>query len=66
MRRGEIGGGTDPAEGHEQKGLRVVLVISPDALPSHQGARGSSQSPSGREFRAGPPDFAVSLTGARY
>jgi mRNA-degrading endonuclease toxin of MazEF toxin-antitoxin module len=33
MRRGEIWVvGIDPAEGHEQKGRRPVLVISPDAF----------------------------------
>ena len=33
MRRGEIWVvGLDPAEGHEQKGRRPVLVISPDAF----------------------------------
>ena len=33
MRRGEIWVvGLDPAEGHEQKGRRSVLIISPDAF----------------------------------
>jgi len=33
MKRGEIWlAGLDPAEGHEQKGRRPVLIVSPDAF----------------------------------
>jgi mRNA-degrading endonuclease toxin of MazEF toxin-antitoxin module len=64
MRRGEIWlVSLDPAEGHEQKGRRPVLVISPDAF--NQVTRVPVVLPitSGGNF-ARTAGFAVSLTGA--
>jgi mRNA-degrading endonuclease toxin of MazEF toxin-antitoxin module len=64
MRRGEIWVvGLDPAEGHEQKGRRPVLVISPDAF--NQVTRVPVVLPitSGGNF-ARTAGFAVSLAGA--
>jgi mRNA-degrading endonuclease toxin of MazEF toxin-antitoxin module len=64
MRRGEIWlGGLDPAEGHEQKGRRPVLIISPDAF--NQVAKVPVVLPitSGGNF-ARTAGFAVSLSGA--
>ena len=63
MRRGEIWlVSLDPAEGHEQKGRRPVLVISPDAF--NQVTRVPVVLPitSGGNF-ARTAGFAVSLTG---
>ena len=62
MRRGEIFG-LDPAEGHEQKGLRVVLVISPDAFNQVTKVPVVLPITSGGNF-ARTAGFAVSLTGA--
>ena len=64
MRRGEIWVvGFDPAEGHEQRGRRPVLVISPDAF--NQVTKVPVVLPittSGNFARTA--GFAVSLTGA--
>jgi mRNA-degrading endonuclease toxin of MazEF toxin-antitoxin module len=64
MRRGEIWlVGVDPAEGHEQKGGRPVLVISPAAF--NRGTKVSVVLPitsGGNPARTA--GFAVSLTGA--
>ena len=62
MRRGEIFG-LDPAEGHEQKGRRPVLVISPDAFNQVTKAPGVLPITRGGNF-ARTAGFAVSLTGA--
>jgi mRNA-degrading endonuclease toxin of MazEF toxin-antitoxin module len=64
MRRGEIWlVGLDPAEGHEQKGRRPVLIISPDAF--NQVTRVPVVLPitSGGNF-ARTAGFAVPLAGA--
>ena len=62
MRRGEIFG-LDPAEGHEQKGRRVVLVISPDAFNQVTKVPVVLPITSGANF-ARTAGFAVSLAGA--
>jgi len=64
MRRGEIWVvGLDPAEGHEQKGRRPVLVISPDAFNQVTKVPAVLPITSGGNF-ARTAGFAVSLTGA--
>jgi len=64
MRRGEIWVvGLDPAEGHEQKGRRPVLVISPDAFNAVTKVPVVLPITSGGSF-ARTAGFAVSLTGA--
>jgi len=64
MRRGEIWlVGLDPAEGHEQKGRRPVLVISPDAFNRITKVPVVLPITSGGSF-ARTAGFAVSLTGA--
>jgi mRNA-degrading endonuclease toxin of MazEF toxin-antitoxin module len=64
MRRGEIWVvGLDPAEGHEQKGRRPVLVISPDAFNRVTKVPVVLPITSGGNF-ARTAGFAVSLTGA--
>jgi len=64
MRRGEVWVvGLDPAEGHEQKGRRPVLVISPDAFNQLTKAPVVLPITSGGNF-ARTAGFAVSLTGA--
>ena len=64
MRRGEIWVvGLDPAEGHEQKGRRPVLIISPDAFNQVTKAPVVLPITSGGNF-ARTAGFAVSLTGA--
>jgi mRNA-degrading endonuclease toxin of MazEF toxin-antitoxin module len=64
MRRGEIWvAGLDPAEGHEQKGRRPVLVISPDAFNAVTKVPVVLPITSGGSF-ARTAGFAVSLTGA--
>jgi mRNA-degrading endonuclease toxin of MazEF toxin-antitoxin module len=64
MRRGEVWVvGLDPAEGHEQKGRRPVLVISPDAFNQITKVPVVLPITSGGNF-ARTAGFAVSLTGA--
>ena len=64
MRRGEIWLVVlDPAEGHEQKGRRPVLVISPDAFNQVTKVPVVLPITSGGNF-ARTAGFAVSLTGA--
>jgi mRNA-degrading endonuclease toxin of MazEF toxin-antitoxin module len=64
MRLGEIWVvGLDPAEGHEQKGRRPVLVISPDAFNQVTKVPVVLPITSGGNF-ARSAGFAVSLTGA--
>ncbi|MGA2610538.1 MAG: type II toxin-antitoxin system PemK/MazF family toxin [Terriglobia bacterium] len=64
MRRGEIWVvGLDPAEGHEQKGRRPVLIISPDAFNQLTKVPVVLPITSGGNF-ARTAGFAVSLTGA--
>ena len=64
MRRGEIWVvGLDPAEGHEQKGRRPVLIISPDAFNQVTKVPVVLPITSGGNF-ARTAGFAVSLTGA--
>ena len=64
MRRGEIWlVGLDPAEGHEQKGRRPVLIISPDAFNRVTKVPVVLPITSGGSF-ARTAGFAVSLTGA--
>ena len=64
MRRGEIWVvGLDPAEGHEQRGRRPVLVISPDAFNRVTKVPVVLPITSGGSF-ARTAGFAVSLTGA--
>jgi mRNA-degrading endonuclease toxin of MazEF toxin-antitoxin module len=64
MRCGEIWVvGLDPAEGHEQKGRRPVLVISPDAFNRVTKVPVVVPITSGGSF-ARTAGFAVSLTGA--
>ena len=64
MRRGEIWvGGLDPVEGHEQKGRRPVLVISPDAFNRVTKVPVVLPITSGGSF-ARTAGFAVSLAGA--
>jgi len=55
--------GLDPAEGHEQKGRRPVLVISPDAFNQVTKVPVVLPITSGGNF-ARTAGFAVSLTGA--
>ncbi|MGD0128217.1 MAG: type II toxin-antitoxin system PemK/MazF family toxin [Terriglobia bacterium] len=63
MRRGEIWiVGLDPVEGHEQKGRRPVLVISPDAFNRVTKVPVVLPITSGGSF-ARTAGFAVSLTG---
>src|SRR5271167_3044521 len=64
MRRGEIWVvSLDPAEGHEQKGRRPVLVISPDAFNQVTKVPVVLPITSGGNF-ARTAGFAVSLSGA--
>ncbi len=64
MRRGDIWlVGLDPAEGHEQKGRRPVLIISPDAFNRVTKVPVVLPITSGGSF-ARTAGFAVSLTGA--
>ena len=64
MRRGEIWlVGLDPAEGHEQKGRRPVLIISPDAFNHVTKVPVVLPITSGGNF-ARTAGFAVSLSGA--
>jgi mRNA-degrading endonuclease toxin of MazEF toxin-antitoxin module len=64
MRRGEVWlVGLDPAEGHEQKGRRPVLVISPDAFNQLTKVPVVLPITSGGNF-ARTAGFAVSLAGA--
>ncbi|MGA3326913.1 MAG: type II toxin-antitoxin system PemK/MazF family toxin [Terriglobia bacterium] len=64
MRRGEIWVvGLDPAEGHEQKGRRPVLVISPDAFNQLTKVPVVLPITSGGSF-ARTAGFAVSLAGS--
>ena len=64
MRRGEIWlVGLDPAEGHEQKGRRPVLIISPDAFNQVTKVPVVLPITSGGNF-ARTAGFAVSLSGA--
>jgi mRNA-degrading endonuclease toxin of MazEF toxin-antitoxin module len=64
MRRGEIWVvGLDPVEGHEQKGRRPVLVISPDAFNRVTNVPVVLPITSGGSF-ARTAGFAVSLAGA--
>lgn len=64
MRRGEIWlWGLDPTEGHEQKGRRPVLIISPDAFNRVTKLPVVLPITSGGSF-ARTAGFAVSLTGA--
>ena len=66
MRRGEIWVvGLDPAEGHEQKGRRPVLVISPDAFNQVTKVPVVLPITSGGNF-ARTAGFAVSLDRRRY
>ncbi len=62
MRRGEIFS-LDPAEGHKQKGRRLVLVISPDAFNQVTKVPVVLPITSGGNF-ARTAGFAVSLAGA--
>ena len=63
MRRGEIWlVGLDPAEGHEQKGRRPVLVVSPDAFNRVTNVPVVLPITSGGSF-ARTAGFAVSLAG---
>jgi len=64
MRRGEVWVvGLDPAQGHEQKGRRPVLVISPDAFNQLTKVPVVLPITSGGNF-ARTAGFAVSLAGA--
>ena len=64
MRRGEIWlVGLDPAEGHEQKGRRPVLIVSPDAFNQVTKVPVVLPITSGGNF-ARTAGFAVSLSGA--
>jgi len=64
MRRGEIWlVGLDPMEGHEQKGRRPVLIISPDAFNQVTKVPVVLPITSGGNF-ARTAGFAVSLAGA--
>lgn len=64
MRRGEVWVvGLNPAEGHEQKSRRPVLVISPDAFNRVTKVPVVLPITSGGSF-ARTAGFAVSLTGA--
>ncbi len=64
MKRGEIWlMGLDPAEGHEQKGRRPVLIVSPDAFNRVTKVPVVLPITSGGSF-ARTAGFAVSLSGA--
>jgi mRNA-degrading endonuclease toxin of MazEF toxin-antitoxin module len=64
MKRGEIWlVGLDPAEGHEQKGRRPVLIVSPDAFNRVTKVPVVLPITSGGSF-ARTAGFAVSLSGA--
>ena len=64
MRRGEIWlVGLDPAEGHEQKGRRPVLIVSPDAFNLVTKVPVVLPITSGGNF-ARMAGFAVSLAGS--
>src|ERR1700735_3488370 len=64
MKRGEIWlVGLDPAEGHEQKGRRPVLIVSPEAFNRLTKAPLVLPITSGGNF-ARMAGFAVSLAGA--
>jgi mRNA-degrading endonuclease toxin of MazEF toxin-antitoxin module len=65
MRRGEIWlVGLDPSEGHEQKGRRPVLIVSPEAFNQVTKVPVVLPITSGGNF-ARTAGFAVALTGAR-
>jgi mRNA-degrading endonuclease toxin of MazEF toxin-antitoxin module len=64
MKRGEIWlVGLDPAMGHEQKGHRPVLIVSPDAFNRITKVPVVLPITSGGQF-ARAAGFAVALTGA--
>ena len=64
MKRGEIWlVGLDPAAGHEQKGRRPVLIVSPEAFNGVTKVPVVLPITSGGNF-ARTAGFAVSLTGA--
>jgi mRNA-degrading endonuclease toxin of MazEF toxin-antitoxin module len=64
MRRGEIWlVGLDPSEGHEQKGRRPVLIVSPDAFNQVTKVPVVLPITSGGNF-VRTAGFAVALTGA--
>jgi mRNA-degrading endonuclease toxin of MazEF toxin-antitoxin module len=64
MRRGEIWlVGLDPVEGHEQRGRRPVLIVSPEAFNRVTRVPIVVPITSGRRF-ARTAGFAVPLTGA--
>ena len=64
MKRGDIWlVGLDPAEGHEQKGRRPVLIVSPDAFNRVTRVPVVLPITSGGSF-ARTAGFAVPLTGA--
>jgi len=64
MKRGEIWlVSLDPTEGHEQKGLRPVLIVSPDAFNRVTKVPVALPITGGGNF-ARTAGFAVSLTGA--
>jgi mRNA-degrading endonuclease toxin of MazEF toxin-antitoxin module len=64
MKRGEIWlVGLDPAEGHEQKGRRPVLIVSPEAFNRVTRVPVVLPITNGGNF-ARTAGFAVSLTGA--
>ena len=64
MKRGEIWlVGLDPSEGHEQKGYRPVLIVSPDAFNHVTKVPVVLPITSGGSF-ARTAGFAVALTGA--
>ena len=64
MKRGEIWlVGRDPAEGHEQKGRRPVLIVSPDAFNRVTKVPVVLPITSGGKF-ARTAGFAVTLTAA--
>lgn len=64
MKRGEIWlVGLDPAAGHEQKGYRPVLIVSPNAFNRQTRVPVVLPITSGGKF-ARIAGFAVSLTGA--
>lgn len=64
MKRGDIWlVGLDPAEGHEQKGRRPVLIVSPDVFNRVTKVPVVLPITSGRSF-ARTAGFAVPLSGA--
>ena len=64
MKRGEIWlVGLDPTEGHEQKGRRPVLIVSPEAFNNVTRVPVVLPITSGGSF-ARTAGFAVALTGA--